>query len=186
MAKRASLKVAWAAGVIEGEGYIGITDGRLRQDGTRVKAFRIRVVMADKDIILQLHKIFHLGKVHAYSNKYGCGKKPLFLWEVIRASDVRTVARTIRPFMGRRRRQRLDDLLSELRQYKFVNSRERARRVWITRGRKYVARNAQIARLRCNGWTHAQIAQRTGLRRASVSGILGRLGFRGRNDPRMK
>lgn len=128
------VQVAWAAGVIEGEGsiYAAVRNKRGHKDGKLI-VLRIRVVMSDRDVVARLAAVFGVGKVHPYRNLKGLGTKPLFRWEVSARADVRMVADAIYLWMGERRRARLDELRALDAAYPLVSGQERARRTWATR-----------------------------------------------------
>lgn len=133
-------RIAWAAGVIEGEGCIQATKGRLSShDGRRLICFSLRVVMTDLDVIERLHETFGVGSVFPYKNLHGLGTKQLYCWDVRRATDVKAVCVAIHSFMGQRRKAQIDAVLQALEAFPPVDNAERVRRSWITRKTKATA-----------------------------------------------
>lgn len=93
--------LAWAAGVIEGEGWIGLRRGH---------SPGIRVAMADEDVVRRLHEVTGVGTFGGpYDRtKYGPDRKPMWLWQVQDTAEARHLMIRLRPFMGARRTAAID------------------------------------------------------------------------------
>lgn len=95
--------VEWAAGVIEGEGYIG----------TRKSAFkpRIGVEMTDLDVVARLYAVFDCGLIRPRGIIRENAQQTWF-WRVYKKADVLFVLVSIRPYMSARRTAAIDSLLT--------------------------------------------------------------------------
>jgi hypothetical protein len=127
------ISVAWAAGIIEGEGHI---QARYRSGpstyGKNI-AIKVRVVMTDRDVVEKLCQVFGVGKVSPYFPTTGLGKKPLYRWDAASRDAVVLVCDAIYPWMGTRRRRQIDQLRQLLAEYPPVTGKERLRRSWASR-----------------------------------------------------
>jgi hypothetical protein len=126
-------QIAWAAGIIEGEGCVQAAIRSQSASQGRYLVHRVRVVMSDRDVVERLANVFGIGRVMPYSPTTGLGKKPLYRWEAARRADVVTVCDAIYPWMGERRRAQIDKLRQLLLDNPPVSGSERARRTWATR-----------------------------------------------------
>lgn len=131
------VRLAWAAGLIEGEGCILALPGRKSAyDGGQLYVFTLKVVMSDGDVLERLRDAFAIGEVTPYRNTQGLGRKQLHRWEIRRRDAVEAICRAIYPFMGQRRRAQIDYVLDILANNPPVVAAERARRTWIGRDKK--------------------------------------------------
>ena len=97
--------LAWAAGVIEGEGSI------FRYKNADA-CWGLSVGMTDKDIIERLHSLFGLGKIRG---PYVVSRqKPLWTWRVLRRREVYAILAAIWCWLGLRRREKARAALIEL------------------------------------------------------------------------
>lgn len=127
------ISIAWAAGLIEGEGSIQVCRGKLSShDGRRLFSFQVRVVMTDRDVLQKLRGVFGGGEILPYTNTQGLGKKQLYRWDVRRAEKVKAVCQAIYPYMGQRRRAQIDHLFEVLAAHPLTTNTERVRRRWVT------------------------------------------------------
>lgn len=130
------VSVAWAAGVIEGEGYIQAArrkDRSAHEPNDGYVLIKVRVVMSDCDVLEKLRDVFGVGRVTPYRNTQGLGKKQLYRWDAASRVAVTLVCDAIYPWMGERRRAQIDRLRALLAAYPPVSGSERARRTWLTR-----------------------------------------------------
>lgn len=134
-----ALDIAWAAGIIEGEGSIQSARRKQKASQGHYIAIRVRVVMSDRDILERLQRIFNIGRVSAYRNTQGLGKKQLYRWEAASRRDVAAVCDAIYQWMGDRRRCQIDALRQMLTDHPPVSGSERSRRTWVTRRAPKVA-----------------------------------------------
>lgn len=96
---RRSAELAWAAGIVEGEGSIHVRD----RDTHR--SIVLTVVMSDLDVLQRLESVLRVGTiVGPYQQRPGV--KPLWHWNVTCARHVAAVVMTLYPLLhGRRRKQ---------------------------------------------------------------------------------
>lgn len=94
--------IAWAAGIIEGEGTFGIAKDRTKF---------VTVRMTDEDIILRLQEIFGGNVTGPYSFSSSADHKPLYRWSVSQREKVVEVLEAILPYMGIRRSNKINELL---------------------------------------------------------------------------
>ena len=127
--------IAWASGIIEGEGSIQATNRTTNSsfDGRKFCYYTLRVVMTDLDIIERLKLVFGFGIVGNYSNLSRLGKKPIYRWDVRRRFQAETVCILIYPYMGTRRKSQIDLLFQMMDSNPFIDNAEKVRRMWITR-----------------------------------------------------
>lgn len=126
--------IAWAAGLIEGEGCIQATPSyKSSYDGRQLYSYCLRVVMADRDVLERLASAIGSAAVHPYRNTQGLGKKQLYRWEVRQAERVKEVCEAIHPLMGERRQAQIDHVLQTISENPPVDNAERVRRTWATR-----------------------------------------------------
>jgi hypothetical protein len=95
-------EIAWAAGIIEGEGCIGWV--------TRTSV-SVNVSMTDEDVIRRLHAVLGVGGVTAHDRS---PHKTQYRWSVRNRDGAEFVLRAIRPWMGQRRGVRIDEALERL------------------------------------------------------------------------
>lgn len=93
-------EIAWCAGLIEGEGtfYISKTDTNMR----------IMLGMTDIDVIERLQNL--LGGGISYGEDRGINK-PIYRWYIGKRLEVVRIIKLIYPYMGARRRLKMDELL---------------------------------------------------------------------------
>ena len=94
------LQIAWAAGIIEGEGCFS-----LNKNGYGSEYGRISVKMTDEDIINRLQQVFNAGHVHEVTapSHVDRGFKRAWTWEVGKSCDVERIVEDIFPYLGERR-----------------------------------------------------------------------------------
>ena len=138
-------KVAWAAGIIEGEGSIGAAIRAKRISQKKYIAIRVRVAMSDRDVVARLGDALGVGHVLPFKNSHGLGKKDLFLWEVSSRADVTLVCDAIYPWMGERRRSQIASLRELLASHPPVSPSQRTRNGLRTRSRGAMAAPPQAA-----------------------------------------
>ena len=108
--------LAWAAGLIEGEGCIYSS---MRSTGVRGgrAVWHLTVQMTDEDVLRRLAAVIGLGNVCGpYKNK-GDGKKaykPIWSWTVSSRTHVYAVLVALWPWLGARRREKVREALAAL------------------------------------------------------------------------
>lgn len=97
--------LAWAAGVIEGEGSI-------YKSKRNPRSWQISVGMTDLDVVERLCQITGLGKVAGPYVVERC--KPLWTWKVIRQGEVYALLAAVWTWLGQRRREKARQALAIL------------------------------------------------------------------------
>lgn len=116
--------IAWIAGIIEGEGYIGIRKRARGRDQNPDKGFRyeisIHVSMTDSDVIEMLYTKSGLG-----TTKKTCspvyikrGNKQLYRWSVAKRAEVEELCKLILPYMLSRRSAKIREAISLMREFR--------------------------------------------------------------------
>jgi hypothetical protein len=92
-------EIAWAAGLFEGEGTIVI-------DARRV---RLTVRMTDEDVLTHFRDVVggHVYGPYQYQQPDGHVRKPFWVWHSD-GQDAAAVARLLEPWLGKRRRARIE------------------------------------------------------------------------------
>lgn len=100
--------IAWLAGLIEGEAWIGThTSSRGR------KQLRVEIAMTDRDVLERAQEIAGGSLTERKSPSLTKpNKKPMYRLSWYTAQAERLLL-AIRPYMGERRRQRIDDVLEQ-------------------------------------------------------------------------
>ena len=103
----------WIAGILEGEGSFSF---HLTQSPKRKRKLRIRLSMTDIDIIVRARNIIHPNgnfrrdERSVQSFKDGYKRKDTYILTV-EGGSAATVMRTILPYMGSRRSERINECL---------------------------------------------------------------------------
>src|SRR6266542_3609865 len=104
--------IAWAAGLFEGEGSMGVSHGRY---------VNMQLAMADEDIVRRFHRTVRVGAVHGpYVNRGTHGystemsqRKPMWHWSIRAAKDVHSILDLFFPYLGDRRAKRAREILGQ-------------------------------------------------------------------------
>jgi hypothetical protein len=97
----------WLAGLVEGEGWIGLQT--LRDRGVERTYPRISLQMTDEDVVRRAQVVTGVGQVNGpYS---GTRYKACWRWVVNKRADVDMVLILIYPLMGARRQAKIRDCL---------------------------------------------------------------------------
>jgi hypothetical protein len=94
-------ELTWAAGLFEGEGYIGLRDG---------KYARMTLGMTDEDVVRRFHLVVGVGSVRGPDLRHN--KKPFWWWDLSCNDEVRTLLRKFVPWLGARRTAKALDVLA--------------------------------------------------------------------------
>lgn len=97
--------IAWAAGLIEGEGCFTIVKNSKAKKKASAK---LVVQMNDKDVLDRLYSVFNVGKIY-YRPPRNTSKES-WSWTVYKSSDLTLVADQIYPLMGTRRQRKIDEI----------------------------------------------------------------------------
>jgi len=106
------LDVAWAAGILEGEGCFSIYISKTR------KKLMIRCKMTDEDIILRLKDVFSLGAIYVIHPK-NTKHRISWEWHVGKHSSMEEVINKVLPYLGKRRSSKAKELLA------YIDSRKK-------------------------------------------------------------
>jgi hypothetical protein len=98
-----SEELAWFAGVLESEGCFTQNRGGQAQ---------IRVQMTDKDVIERLHALAECGHMRPLQRQRQAHHKQAWELQISRRDDAMRLMRAIRPWMGERRGQKIDEVLA--------------------------------------------------------------------------
>lgn len=109
------LDIAWAAGILEGEGCFFITSDKRRK---ATKKLAIQCKMTDQDIILRIHDVFASGFIYKCKNQEEHHKQA-WVWQVYRQNDVETIIYKVLPYLGIRRSAKAKELLA------YIDSRKK-------------------------------------------------------------
>jgi hypothetical protein len=104
------LDLAWLAGLLEGEGWFG----RVKRAGTRYGRFYYRipivqVAMNDEDVVRRIGELTNANVLGPHMQSGG--RSPTFMVSIHGGKAVQLM-RLLRPNMGRRRGERIDELLT--------------------------------------------------------------------------
>ena len=107
-----SLNIAWASGVLEGEGCFSLYK---RKDNSRTQ-ISIHLEMTDEDIVRRVSDVFKVGRVNKRENTTGrADKRPRkvsWIWSVQSKPEVIEVINKVLPFLGERRKAKCRELLN--------------------------------------------------------------------------
>lgn len=105
--------IEWAAGLFEGEGCISINRSRGNQYLT------LSLQMVDEDVVRAFQEVVGIGGIehsHPPAHK-AAGRQPTFMWRVY-GPKAEEVAWMLAPYLFSRRRKKLADSLTEIRQHR--------------------------------------------------------------------
>jgi hypothetical protein len=107
------VEAAWLAGLLEGEG--SFTALRSVSESRPSQKYRVSVFMTDRDVLERLVEYTGVGPIRAVKETPNrLGTKPLFCWTTQRLLEVRDICIQVRPWMGQRRGERIDTILSAI------------------------------------------------------------------------
>lgn len=99
------IDVAWLAGLFEGEGSVGIYDGKAR----------MTIRMTDRDVIERVHGFFPYNSIQVVNPKPVRAEynqpKTQYAWRLSRREHITTVLELILPFLGERRSAKAREVL---------------------------------------------------------------------------
>ncbi len=101
------MRMGWVAGIIEGEGWIGV-----HGNGLPV----VQVVMTDKDVIDRIHEWTAIGNVITQSRPTVTGKT-VYRWSVTKRDDAGALLDALLPLLGKRRSKAARDAIDAWRSY---------------------------------------------------------------------
>lgn len=101
----APIDAAWVAGLLEGEGsFINTPSNK----GV------ISLQLTDLDVLQKLHRIVGAGGIHEV-HRTRPGGKPCWGWKIGSRADVLALIDQLYPYMGERRRAKMDEIVAVLR-----------------------------------------------------------------------
>jgi hypothetical protein len=101
--------VAWASGILEGEGCFS---KHKRSNRPNTVLYAIYCEMSDEDVVRRLRDIFQVGTVNIRNKRKD--RKPTWIWSVQNKADIKQVLILIEPWMGHRRGAKIDEILGEI------------------------------------------------------------------------
>jgi hypothetical protein len=104
-------ELGWLVGIVEGEGSISCRYNRK----SGYLCAELTVSSTDEDTIDRLHSIYP-GK-STYTKKYKNHFKEQYIWAVTSRQGIRTILNIIYPHMGKRRKERIEQVLFEFNNY---------------------------------------------------------------------
>lgn len=143
-----TLITAWAAGLFEGEGTIGIIKGRVR----------VAIHMTDYDVLEKLRDNFG-GQIYN-TKKQKDHHKQSWVWTITSTENAMSFLMDIEPYLGSRRKARIDEAVNAVEDGKIVRS---------------LRQRDQIEAFLKDGLTHEEMADRLGCSRSNVSHIIKRM-----------
>jgi hypothetical protein len=146
-------KIAWFAGLFEGEGCFNICNGISKY---------ITITSTDRDVLEEVKAIMG-GRI--YENNPSAQKenwKQAYIWCTTPGESERII-KIIYPFLFSRRKKRADEWLQK---------RSAKKLEWVNKKIERTKRRELIFQLRDQGLTHQQIADQVGGERSNISKIL--------------
>lgn len=138
---------AWAAGLFDAEGWIGLKRSQPRRDGTVRRRVRASVSQHGRpgvsaQVLIRLAETVGVGRIERH------GQTDDFKWVCERLADVCRAIDVIRPWLGSRKREQADDAMRRF----HAQPRVRGNSERCGRGHLYDAHRPKAGRLRrvCN------------------------------------
>lgn len=103
-------EVAWAAGLFEGEGCIGLWEHHRHKR----PLVRLQIIMTDRDVLEKFCTIAECGKVSAERRTRQENRKPSFMWVISNRHDVDRLLRLFLPWLCARRAAKAQEVLAEI------------------------------------------------------------------------
>lgn len=98
------VRIAWAAGIFEGEGSIYVaTKGKYKYP-------RLQVKMSDEDIVIRFRNAVECGKIYEHKGKKPSYYKTQHYWQLTNLDEVKKVISLFWEFLGPRRRRKAEEL----------------------------------------------------------------------------
>ena len=90
-------ELAWAAGIIDGEGCILVRRTKRPGGGSPIFTLIVSVNMTHRPTVARLAEIFHCGGCWANPPR-GARRRPMYLWTIC-TKNARAILRRIRPYL---------------------------------------------------------------------------------------
>ena len=109
------LRLAWAAGLFEGEGSIGIRQDRPHANKKLYRYLRLQLDTTDKDVLEKFFTVVGIGNLYGGASGYSTSGtiKPVWKW-IVSGSKAVELINKLAPFLGKRRNARLQEVKEEL------------------------------------------------------------------------
>ncbi len=114
-------KLAWLAGILEGEGSFCISTHRYRNKTptklSKIYTYRrikIRLHMTDEDVVRRAHEIAGVGTFHVYNVRPRTSMKlkpQMYIWQISIEKDAATLMKRLKPYMSARRQEQIQTCL---------------------------------------------------------------------------
>lgn len=114
-------RIAWAAGLFEGEGCVGYTRSQDR--------WQLIIESTDLDVLRTFHEVVQVGSISGPKKKPKSSHKVAWRWTCGAVDDVTFLLELLLPWLHARRRGRAQEALSGIR-----SRRKGKHRTWETRG----------------------------------------------------
>jgi hypothetical protein len=106
--------IAWAAGLFEGEGNIGVENKNLVNSKRRFEP-RLQMPITDLDVLQKFQAVWGVGKVSGpFTQKKSPGAKPYWRWGTYSWDEFVAIGGAMRPWFGQRRGARYDFILAQM------------------------------------------------------------------------
>jgi len=101
-------QIAWAAGILEGEGCFTLVRNTKAKGGRSAK---VVLQMNDLDVIEKVQSVFE-GKGKVYRRPPKGSSKESWSWQVYRAADVKEITLSVLPWLCKRRTEKAHQILN--------------------------------------------------------------------------
>lgn len=123
-------EIAWAAGIVEGEGCVAVHRGRMRNDGWQPMYVRLTVSNTEIVIIEKLHELFG-GTIYKHTLKPNPRHNQAYVWSVQNSEACRSM-KLMQPFFVARSKaakfERIMIAISKNKKKEPTNNMARSRR----------------------------------------------------------
>lgn len=147
-------QIAWAAGLLEGEGSFLLKTGSCRPN--------VSCHMTDLDVLERLQNIF--GGHICLTTRQKPHHKESWVWTISKAEDAVRCMELVKPFLLTRRAERVHHCLEQRRKFVAAQAQKRAK--------IHKMRDLTKEKYKAGGVTHQQLADQFGVSRPYVSHIL--------------
>lgn len=149
-------KLAWAAGLFEGEGNFSFQSSK--RTSRKIVA---RLLSTDEDVVREFHNVIGLGSV--YGPRKTSGNKPAWEWTTTSFEDAQAVVTLLWPWLKSRRRQAAKAML--VRYHQVVTD---PRKHFTLARRHTVAEHTEIKQLYALGMRQSELAKKFNRSPASI------------------
>jgi hypothetical protein len=104
--------LGWLVGMIEGEGSV---NSHINEKSGYL-CTSLSIASTDKDIINRLNSLFP-GASRQYKREYNNHYKTQYLWSINKRKDIRTISKTIFPYLSERRKTQFGKVINMINEY---------------------------------------------------------------------